>query len=450
MSENHDLFMVMLNLSQINKINRIKSLFCEIFNEYYKSLKLEYSESPDTSADENFKLQKNNTLYGYITIKGELDKYSQVEQSNLRNAIGLLCIILENKTLQESLSRRTISLKQDLEQNEKLLANIMKTVPDIIYIYDLQTGENLYINEAYDKSFDISAAKFENNDETLFMSLVHPDDRMKVADHHSELKRAPYGSVIETEYRLKDKEGQYRWLLSKDLVYKKSPNGFTEHILGCASDISVIKSTQSRLRNTIKDKELLLKEVHHRVKNNLAIIGAFLSLQSEQYPDESIKHILEDNISRIQTMALVHEELYNNENISDINFRRYIINLIQNIQGSFNTKHINIEYDIEPIRIDMSHIIPLGLIINEVTVNSFKFAFQGKSDNILKISLKNVQANNYVLEISDNGPGIRDDDYDAKKGRLGFQIIEALTEQLGGISRFVSKDGLHYHLELQL
>lgn len=198
---------------------------------------------------------------------------------------------------------------------------------------------------------------------------------------------------------------------------------------------------------SLKEKEQLLKEVHHRVKNNLQIISSLLNLQSEHIKDEKFLSMIRESKNRISSMALIHEMLYVTKDFSQININTYISKLSQSIYQSFYMRESNIvfEYDIDAsLFFEIDRMIPIGLILNEIISNSLKYAFP-KKKGIITIHFSKKD-NSYLLIVKDNGIGIPEKfDYKTSKS-LGIQLINMLSEQLDGDLVFGNDGGAYYKL----
>ena len=181
-----------------------------------------------------------------------------------------------------------------------------------------------------------------------------------------------------------------------------------------------------------KEKEFLLKEIHHRVKNNLGIVSSLLSLQSSLIKDKKVKNIMEESENRVYSMSMIHQKLYQGENIDAIEMKDYFINLGNHILDSFGMgSRIKINYIMEPIELDVDAAIPLGLIVNELLANSLKYAFPNERKGEIIISLFEVNENTIRLEVSDNGIGIKSNAPIRGTG-FGTQLIQLLIQQLEG------------------
>ncbi len=204
-------------------------------------------------------------------------------------------------------------------------------------------------------------------------------------------------------------------------------------------DITYTKNNEEKLTQSLKEKEVLLKEVHHRVKNNMQIISSILNLQSSYTTDENILNLLRESQNRIKTMAYIHESLYQNKTFSSINFNDYLSQLTNNIIHSYSVspEKITLLVNCERTILNLDVSIPLGLIINELVTNSIKHAFPSTSKGIIAINLKTE--NKYVfLTVEDNGLGLNADFNPEQSGSLGLQLVYTLVEQIGGKISFES------------
>lgn len=201
-------------------------------------------------------------------------------------------------------------------------------------------------------------------------------------------------------------------------------------------DTKVEKRT-IELTTSLKTKELLLKEIHHRVKNNLSLTISFIKLQKIKIKDQSILDALSSLETRVYTMALLHTKLYESQNLDSIDFNIYISQLIEDIKSTYEENiNVSITIDIENIYLNIDQAMPCGLIVNEVVVNAFKYAFTDNQNNsYLKISFIQNELNN-ILEIKDNGKGIDENINTEKLDTLGLNLINsiAITQLKGKIS----------------
>ncbi|TVQ64682.1 MAG: hypothetical protein EA360_11795 [Balneolaceae bacterium] len=197
---------------------------------------------------------------------------------------------------------------------------------------------------------------------------------------------------------------------------------------------NLVDEKTADLRKSVQEQEILVKEVHHRVKNNLAMICGLLELQAATLTDEQAKNVLRDSILRIYSMSLVHEKLYSNENLTEINISNYIPELLETISHSMNLKKtgIVVHHDIDDLTLSLDTGISCGLLINELVTNSVKHAFNGHQNSPeIFVAFKESGSGKYV-EVRDNGKGIDLDAAETKQSSLGLTLIKSLARQLNG------------------
>ncbi len=197
---------------------------------------------------------------------------------------------------------------------------------------------------------------------------------------------------------------------------------------------------KTAIENALKEKEFLIKEIHHRVKNNLQIISSMLSLQSDVIENKEAKDVLQESRLRINSMSLIHQMLYAKNNMTDIAIAEYFKNLMAHIEKSYslNNKNIQTHLNCQPLAIDLDTAIPLGLIVNELVTNSYKHAFTSNPNGLIDVSF-HKSATGFTLIVSDNGLGYVPED--GKSQGLGMELIYMLVEQLGGSIVFTKNNG---------
>lgn len=206
------------------------------------------------------------------------------------------------------------------------------------------------------------------------------------------------------------------------------------------------------IEKRIKEKETLLKEIHHRVKNNLQTVSSLLSLQSRNIEDVGMKNIIKSSQNRVISMAMVHEMLYMRDDLTKIEYRSYVQELseylVRSLKGSENKVKLSI--DIPDIKLGIDTAIPLGLLINETITNALKYGITDENEGEISIVMKQEENNDYILKIGDNGVGFPDTiDHKTTKS-LGLKLIHNLTRQLKGtIIKDISKKGTNYIVTFQ-
>ncbi len=203
------------------------------------------------------------------------------------------------------------------------------------------------------------------------------------------------------------------------------------------------------LKRSLEEKDVLIKEIHHRVKNNLQIVTSLLNMQSKSIKDEKSLAIFKESQTRIKSMALVHEKLYQTKAFSRINIAEYINNLVGYINQTYSNNDLNIRiiYDMDNIELPIDASVPLGLIINELLINSFKYAFSSNRvsmENVINIRAKKLNAESIFFEVSDNGIGMPDNFDIETSHSLGLKLVTNLCQQLNTTLKIESENGVKF------
>ncbi|MEQ8523180.1 PAS domain S-box protein [Gracilimonas sp.] len=270
--------------------------------------------------------------------------------------------------------------------------------------------------------------------------LIHPEDLKPVKDR---LKNHIIGNLshFEAEFRLKRKDGSWCWIQCRAKVVEIDDNESPLRITGIYQDINDRKAYEQQLEQSVMEKQVLLQEVHHRVKNNLAIISGLMQLQDFTKQNEAFSDLLLTCQMRIKTIAMIHEILYQSESLSKIDFNLYVHNLNELIRNTLNPKKgIRLSISCEPFLINVNQAIPCALILNELITNSVKHAFPTDTKGTITINV--TMADNIIsLEVKDDGIGLPEDFEQIKDHSLGFTIIDVLVKQLKAEYEITSKEG---------
>jgi two-component sensor histidine kinase len=195
------------------------------------------------------------------------------------------------------------------------------------------------------------------------------------------------------------------------------------------------------IMNALIERELLLKEIHHRVKNNLQVISSLLNLQSKKITDLIALEALKEAKNRIKTMALIHQNLYADKNLTSVNTREYVQNLINSLFASYNLMHDEIELvtDIDLIKMNIDTLVSLGLILNELMSNTLKHAFNEAKKGKIEVRLKKTEQY-IIMEVNDNGKGLPPE-WNKQKSSLGYEIIYSFIKKVKGKIEINTEDG---------
>lgn len=255
------------------------------------------------------------------------------------------------------------------------------------------------------------------------------------------------GVINDYELKLLSKDGRVIDVsVSSKIIFNK--DGKPTGVEGVLRDITDRKHAEEQVKSSLKEKEVLLQEIHHRVKNNMQIISSLLNLQSHHIEDDKVKDMFKMSRDRIKSMALIHEKLYQSKDLTKINFAQYIQSLAVHLLNTYNVsmERIKLNAKVTDVFLDINKAIPCGLIINELVSNSLKHAFpQDKKGNI-RIQL-NRGNNGYVrLVVSDDGIGFSENVDFQHPDSLGLQLVNDLVDQLGGTLELDSSKGISYQI----
>ncbi len=210
-----------------------------------------------------------------------------------------------------------------------------------------------------------------------------------------------------------------------------------------------VKSQNLIINKSLEEKDTLLKEIHHRVKNNLQLVSSLLTLQSRDIVDVKAIEAINEGKSRVRSMALIHQDLYSRDNLTGIGMKKYLENLSLELFSTYQyeDQDIQLDLDIDDIYLDVDTIVPIGLIINELITNALKYAFKGRESGILSIAFTELN-NTLILDVKDNGKGLDLNNF-VKSNSFGNKLISTLTDQLDGSMKVDGDNGTHVHLEFK-
>ena len=260
------------------------------------------------------------------------------------------------------------------------------------------------------------------------MALIDGSSRSAsaITKESSLLIRVPYDKIK------KNKNNDiYQKIVSNQLILQQQQLRRMNEFTVAKENEKLQHATQKELIEIrIKQNETLLKEIHHRVKNNLQTISSLLYLQSVSIKDKEIKNSLTSTRLRVESMALIHKMLYQRENLGAIGMKAYISTLFKSLHDvyNFNSSRVKLNIDMEEFEVDVDRAIPLGLIINELVTNAFKYAFPNKKKGEISIEMKKDKSGTTIINLSDNGIG----NYNTTGNSFGTQLISLLTKQIEG------------------
>lgn len=271
----------------------------------------------------------------------------------------------------------------------------------------------------------------------FWRSRIHPEDRKRV---EAFLLSVQSGKTCDVEYRWQCADGTYHWFLDHAVWIQQTPTGVVEYS-GVWFDITDKMQAEEQLRVSLREKEALLREVHHRVKNNLTIITSLLSLQASSVEGKQVREVLREAEGRVRSMATLHEHLYKSDFLGAVDLRSYISSLVRTLTRTYNRSGIDIVTEIEGVTLDIALAIPCGLIVNELVTNAMKYAFLPETHGLIVVSLKREENQTYILEVRDNGMGFAPPVDLDESPTLGLKLVSILSKQLGGSASFARNGG---------
>lgn len=318
--------------------------------------------------------------------------------------------------------------ENELQEREELLSLVTDKMLNVVAHINLD-GIFQYISPSVKNVLGYEPSDIMNRNVFEFIELTHPDDLEKVT---STFLRANFSYLPGgVQHRFKRADGRYIWIESLGNPLFDDENEY-QGVVFSMTDIDSLKNAEENFRISLEEKELLLRELHHRVKNNMQIISSLLSLQTQHVKDERDLKILESSQNRVKTMALIHEELYSSVDFSHINIGQYIRNLTKELLTSYtDPRQVKLTVNVEEVEIELETAIPLGLLINELVSNSLNHAFPHDQKGEIIVELVKTD-DLFLLCVSDNGVGLPEDIDFTKADTLGFQLVNNLVTQLDG------------------
>ncbi len=335
-----------------------------------------------------------------------------------------------------------------LQISEARFQTLAQESPVGIFQADL-SGKFIFINPQFKH---ILGTKSSSSFSDMWISFLHADDRTHVLKAWNTAIKNQVN--FKSQFRFCSTTGKDCWVIGQAAVTRdisNQVNGF----VGTFTDITGLKDGEEKIRKSLREKEMLLKEVHHRVKNNLQVISSLLRLQSNRITDETYRGLFMESQARVETMALIHEKLYKSNDLGRIDFSEYGNSLIQGLSQSYRIQPgiaVDFKIEIDNINLNIETAIPCGLIINELISNSLKHAFptasqisDTKPEIYVKLSMGDE--GRFHLCIGDNGVGMSEEIDINHLDSLGLRIVQGLTKQLDGKSKFSFNDGFKYDNE---
>lgn len=343
------------------------------------------------------------------------------------------------------------NLEEELRSSRNFNEALLNSLPEMIYIYDIQEKRNLYSNSRIVNLLGFSADEIQRMGQRMLEELMHPEDfKNYLSTIVPRYQTLADKETFEHDFRFQHKNGQWLWLHVKESVFERTPQGTAKQIFGLVEDITERRKKDDEINRLLREKELLLKEVHHRVKNNMNIIRGLLALQARSLKIPEAIPAFQDAQSRINSMQVLYDKLYLAENYRDTKVKQYLTSLSIEIKELLGGDlPVKIDFQIEDFSLDAKTIFSLGIIVNELLTNTMKHAFVGKDCGQIKISAqKHLKRVTFVYQ--DNGIGLPVCNQRPHSKGFGLSLIELIAGQLDARLTFETKDGIWVMLEFEV
>ena len=370
--------------------------------------------------------------------------------NGIQNALLKRDFDSQKKLREKELEERILQLEKEfherthqLRESQIKYRDIVENSNDVIVV--VQDGKLKFTNS---KAVELTGYSQEELMTMSFLEMVHPEDREMVAERYQRVLQGE-NLASEQSFRVLRKNGEsFRVEPSSiNTIWEKRPA-----MLTVVRDITERKQVEEKIKASLKEKEVLLREIHHRVKNNMQVIISLLRLQSANIKDEQYLDMFKESQGRIKTMSLIHEKLYQSEDLTKIDFNRYVKSLVNDLFRSHgvNTNKVKQKIRIQDVSLTIDHAIPCGLIINELVSNSLKYAFPEERKGAIKVTLRSINEDEIELSLSDDGIGIPEDIDIRHTQSLGLELVRILAEdQLEGKIKLKRARGTTYHIQFK-
>ncbi|EMJ88532.1 PAS domain S-box protein [Leptospira meyeri] len=320
------------------------------------------------------------------------------------------------------------------KDGESLYAKVFQLSPIAMAISTVKDGTYLDINSSMETIFQLEKSKVIGKKTTEFKAWSNPEQLARLNQIYQEKGRMNGERMSVTH-----SDGNKFDVMVFSQAFEIAGERF---ILWINLDVTKILDIEDRLAKSLEEKDVLLKELQHRVKNTLAIISGLLNLESFKVENDVAKQSFLNAQSRIMSMSKVYENLYQSEDLESVDLRKYIEDLVFSLHDIFVLNPTKIRFDVklEEIRLDLKRTLPLGLILNELLTNALKYAYPNEKGGDVRIHLSRSNEN-IILSVGDDGEGLPDSVNIEKGNHFGYELIRSLTSQLKGVLSSVSKKG---------
>lgn len=339
---------------------------------------------------------------------------------------------------------RDVTSRVETEKKIRRLTAAVEQSSNTIVITDIE-GRIEYVNKKFADLTGYSKDEAVGGNPSILRSGTTPKEIYK--DLWTTILT---GSVWQGEIKNKKKSGELYWEKIK-ITPVVDENDQITNFIAIKDDITREKNISEKLEQSLKEKEIMLKEIHHRVKNNLQIVISLLNLQSTTVDDQKLKNQLTISQNRVRSMALIHQHLYRSSDLTRINMEDYLLGLSGQLLSSYDEQKnvVKITVNAKDIEFTIETAVPFGLLVNEMITNSLKHGFQGRKEGNIEIKLSKSGNDEYTLDYHDDGIGIPINIVNGHVVSFGMHLIEMLVSQLDGSFELIPSGGTNYRINFR-
>jgi PAS domain S-box-containing protein len=311
----------------------------------------------------------------------------------------------------------------------EMYRTLVEQIPAVVFMAHLDRGiSDAYVSPQIEETLGYSQEEWLE-DPIRWYYRIHPDDRQRWSQEAARMFTT--GKPLRSAYRVVARDGRVIWFhCEAKLVRDKAGHPWLLH--GVAFDITERKLAEQRLLDSLGEKDVLLREIHHRVKNNLAVISSLFYLESTYTDDQETLKLLQESQDRVRSMALVHELLYGSESLAAVDFGKYASDLCEQLIQTYGhpAGRVRLTKELQAFRLNIEQAVPCGLVLNEIMSNAIKHAFPGGRAGIIHLALRRPSEGACLLSVADDGVGMPSGVDLAASGSLGLRLIRTLARQL--------------------
>ncbi|MFP4432286.1 MAG: PAS domain S-box protein [Spirochaetaceae bacterium] len=344
-----------------------------------------------------------------------------------------------------------IAISRDIfrrKRKEEMQRRINEMAPVAIFVFDHNQGRLAFANPEYQRQLGYSLEELQAMGDRLTETIYHPDARERLYEVDRSIRADREGRVFETDYKIRRKNGSTAWGFVRETVLSRNPDGSPEQVIGIGVDVSTRKEAEQKIAGLLKEKELLLTEVHHRIKNNMTLMISMLSLQAGAADDSKVVEALTEAESRMHSMAVLYDKLYRSRTISEISLGDYLPSLVREIVATHGAEgRVTLSFDVGDCVLPVSAVAGLGVIVNELISNALKHAFPGGSGGTITVAIEGGSGCRRLV-IADNGVGLPESVGPGRSAGFGLMLVSSLADQHGFEVSAERQAGTRFVIEL--